>query len=198
MRFTKIPEDTFERIQLNAGVLLSEFSVTSPPTEAEMLSNIVGATSGGVTFTASATYSDYGEDIDNCPKNTMELKKLDTWAVTMSGSYVTVTADSVASMLGAADAAAGKITPRSDVLTTDFKDLWWVGDYSDKNGDTNGGMVAIHMMNTLSTGGFQLKSSDKSKGQFSFEYTAHYSIADQTTVPFEIYVKAGTAESTGS
>ena len=84
MRFTKIPEDTFERIQLNAGVLLSEFSVTSPPTEAEMLSNIVGATSGGVTFTASATYSDYGEDIDNCPKNTMELKKLDTWAVTVT------------------------------------------------------------------------------------------------------------------
>lgn len=197
MRFTKIPEDTFERIQLNAGVLLSDFNVTTPPTGDEMLANIVGATSGGVTFTAAATYSDYGEDIDNCPKNTLELKKLDTWAVTMSGSYVTVTAESVASMLGAADAADGKVTPRTDVLTTDFKDLWWVGDYSDKNGETNGGMIAIHMLNTLSTGGFQLKSSDKSKGTFSFEYTAHYSIAAQTTVPFEIYVKSGTAETTG-
>ena len=37
-----------------------------------------------------------------------------------------------------------KVTPRNDVLETDFADIWWVGDYSDKNGDTNGGYVAIH------------------------------------------------------
>ena len=50
-------------------------------------------------------------------------------------------------------------------------------------------------MNALSTGGFQLQTSDKAKGQFAFTYTAHYSMAAQDTVPFEVYIKAGTAES---
>ena len=56
--------------------------------------------------------------------------------------------------------------------------------------------MAVHLINSLSTGGFQIQSEDKSKGQFEFEFTGHYSIADPTQVPFEIYVKAGTAEPT--
>ena len=51
------------------------------------------------------------------------------------------------------------------------------------------------MMDALSTGGFQLKTADKSKGQMAFEYTAHYSITQQDVVPYELYIKAGTAES---
>jgi hypothetical protein len=76
----------------------------------------------------------------------------------------------------------------------DFEDIWLVGDYSDKNGPTNGGYIAIHMMDTLSTGGFQLQTADKAKGQFAFEFTAHFSMDAQDTVPFEIYVHPGTAE----
>ena len=87
-----------------------------------------------------------------------------------------------------------KVTPRNDVTPADFDGIWLIGDYSDKNGATNGGFLAIHMMNALSTGGFQLQSSDKAKGQFAFEYTAHYSMAAPDTVPFEIYIKAGTEE----
>ena len=55
--------------------------------------------------------------------------------------------------------------------------------------------MAIHMMNSLSTGGFAIQSSDNGKGNFAFTYTAHYSMDAQDTVPFEVYVKAGTAES---
>lgn len=69
-----------------------------------------------------------------------------------------------------------------------------MGDYSDKTGATNGGFVAIHMLNGLSTGGFQLQSGNKEKGQFEFEFTGHYSLAEQSRVPFEVYIKAGTAE----
>lgn len=191
MKFTKIPTNTFKEIQLNAGVLLSEFTPSSGEISA---SNILGATSGGVNFTATPTYTDYGEDIDNCPKNTAELKKLDTWEIKMSGTFVTVNAARTKSLLGAADVVAEKVTPRVDVTVEDFEDLWWVGDYSDENGETNGGYVAIHMMNALSTGGFQIQSTDKGKGQFAFEYTAHVKMAEQSVVPCEIYVKAGTAE----
>lgn len=191
MKYTKIPETAFQNIQLNAGVLLSSFT---PETAAVANEAIIGATTGGVNFTATPTFSDYGEDIDNCPKNMKELKKLDSWEISMSGTYVTVDANAVKSLVGAADVSGNKITPRNDVLLSDFTDVWWVGDYSDKNGETNGGFVAIHMMNALSTGGFAIKSSDNGKGNFAFTYTAHYSMNAQDTVPFEVYVKAGTAE----
>ena len=192
MKYTKIPETTFQNLQLNAGVLLSAFNPESATVANE---SIIGATTGGVNFTATPTFSDYGEDIDNCPKNMKELKKLDSWEISMSGTYVTVDANAVKSLVGAADASGNKITPRNDVQLTDFTDIWWVGDYSDKNGETNGGFVAIHMMNSLSTGGFAIQSSDNGKGNFAFTYTAHYSMDAQDTVPFEVYVKAGTAES---
>ena len=192
MKYTKIPETTFQNLQLNAGVLLSTFD---PGTATVANESIIGATTGGVNFTATPTFSDYGEDIDNCPKNMMELKKLDYWEISMSGTYVTVDANAVKSLVGAADVSGNKITPRNDVLLSDFTDIWWVGDYSDKNGETNGGFVAIHMMNALSTGGFAIQSSDNGKGNFAFTYTAHYSMSAQDTVPFEVYVKAGTAES---
>lgn len=192
MKYTKIPETTFKNLQLNAGVLLSAFD---PGTAEVANESIIGATTGGVNFTATPTFSDFGEDIDNCPKNMKELKKLDSWEISLSGTYVTVDANAVKALVGAADVSGNKITPRNDLKLTDFTDVWWVGDYSDQNGATNGGFVAIHMMNALSTGGFAIQSSDNGKGNFAFTYTAHYSMSAQDTVPFEVYVKAGTAES---
>lgn len=197
MRFTRIPETTFQKLQLNAGVLLSDFDTSTGTVEE---ADLLGATSGGVNFTATPTYSDWGEDVDNCPVNVKELKKLDSWAVTMSGTFVTVTTNLAKTLVGAADidkSDATKVTPRNDVAVDDFTDLWWVGDYSDKNGDTKGGYVAIHMLNGLSTGGFQLQSANRAKGQFAFEFTGHYSIEDQNKVPFEVYIKAGADESAG-
>lgn len=194
MKFTQIPETAFKELVLNAGILLNNFT----PSTAEFESgDIIGATTGGLTFSAKPTFNDFGDDIDNCPKNMKELKKLDTWNVSLSGTFVTVTTASAKSTIGAADIGTSdttKISPRNDLLESDFKDIWLVADYSDQNGEKNGGYVAIHMLNGLSTGGFQLKTTDKAKGNFSFEYTGHYSITAQDTPPFEVYIKAGTEE----
>ena len=192
MKFTQIPTTAMEELQLNAGILLSSFA----PATAEV-SGIIGATTGGIKFSATPTYSDFGEDIDNCPKNMMELKRQDSIEVKIAGTFITITAAVAKKLMAAADIDTSdqtKITPRNDLKVEDFADIWWVGDYSDKNGDTNGGFVAIHVMHALNTGGFQLQSGDKSKGQFAFEFTGHYSIDAQTVVPYEVYIKAGTAE----
>lgn len=194
MKFTKIPESTFQNVQLNAGVLLSDFD---PKTASLSDGSIVGATSGGVNFNATPTYKDMGEDIDNCPKNTKELKRLESLDIKMSGTFATVTAQSAKMLAAHADIDASDAThivPRTDIKDEDFSELWWVGDYSDQNGEKNGGFVAIHMMDSLSTGGFKIQSSDKEKGKFAFEFTAHFSIKNQTKVPYEVYVKTGTAE----
>jgi hypothetical protein len=195
MKYTQIPTTTFQELQFNAGIILSDFT---PATGAFDEADILGATSGGVTFTAVPSFVDMGEDVDNCPKNMKELKRLDSWDVKMSGTYVTVDTAQAKSLIGLADVGTAdttKVTPRNELLQADFADIWLVGDYSDKNGATNGGFLAIHMMNALSTGGFSLKTADKSKGQFAFEYTAHFSNSAQDTVPFEIYIKEGTPES---
>lgn len=193
MRYNKIPENTFKELQLNAGILVRKFD---PATAAVTRTDIIGATSGGVNFTAVPAYSDFGDDIDNCPKNTKELMVLDEWDIGMSGTYVTISPASAKSMIGAADIDeedGTKIIPRNDILEEDFEDLWWIGDYSDENGESDGGYVAIHMLNTLSTGGFAIQSGDNAKGQFAFEFKAHYSIEDTEKVPFEVYIKAGGA-----
>lgn len=189
MKFTQIPENTFKELILNAGILVDTFTPASGT-----IGNIIAATSGGVTFTATPTFVDFGADIDNCPSDTKELKKLDYWTAKLTGTMATLNADNVKSLLAAAKVDGSdntKIIPNKDLATTDFKDLWWVGDYSDKNG-TNGGFCAIHLKNALSTTGLSIASSDGEKGKYSFEYTAHYSIESQDEVPFEIYLKAGT------
>ena len=194
MKYTQIPANTFKELQLNAGILTSDFAPTTGTVESNRM---LGATSGGISFTATPTYTDLGDGIDNCPKNMMELKKLESWEVKMSGTFLTVNTTQAKSLIAAADIGSSdmtKVTPRNDVATTDFDDIWWIGDYSDKNGATNGGYIAIHMMNALSTGGFKIQSGNKAKGQFAFEYTAHYSIQAPDTVPFEVYIKAGTEE----
>ena len=184
LAYTKIPADTFEKLVLNAGILVDDFT---PATG--VIGNIVGATTGGINFTATPSYLDFGEDIDNCPKNTKELKKTDDWEIKMSGTLLTVDAALVAKLAAMADVdstVTSKVVFRKDLdLETDFDDLWFVADYGD------GGYIAIHMMDALSTGGFQIQSADKGKGQFAFEFTAHFSIDAQDTVPVEIYVKQG-------
>lgn len=194
MKFTKIPSDAFQKLQINAGILTTDFT---PATGTIGEAGQIGATTGGVNFTATPTYSDMGADIDNCPKNMKELKTLDSWEAKMAGTFVNADTAIAKRLCGAADIGTTdttKVTPRNDLKDADFDDIWLVGDYSDKNGETNGGFIAIKLINALSTGGFQLKTADKSKGQFAFEFTGHYSMSAQDIVPFEIYIKAGTEE----
>ena len=187
MKYSQMPQDMFKHIQMNAGILAKSFT----PTSGEVAkSDIIGATSGGINFTATPSFTDFGEDIDNCPNNMKELKKLDSWEAKASGTFISVTVD-------AADVAGDKVTPRNDLADGDFEDLWIIGDYSEINEDGStgkAGFIAIHMLNSLSTGGFQIQTSKKAKGQFAFEYTAHYSMEDPDKVPFELYVKQGTAD----
>lgn len=192
LKYTAIPESTFEELQLNAGIIVDTFS----PATGEY-GNILYATSGGITFTDAPTYSDFGEDIDGCPKNTKELKKITDRTITLGATVLNYTPARVKALIAAASIDtldATHIVPRDEVLESDFADCWWVGSYSDKNGVQNGGYIAIHLLNMLSTGGFTINATDKAKGKSSVTWTAHYSLNAQNTVPYEMFIKAGEAE----
>lgn len=192
MKYTQIPATAFEQIQLNAGILVDGFDPVTG-----VIGNLLGATTGGVQFQDSVEYTDFGEDIDNCPKNMLELKKLDSHEVTMGGTFVTLSASTAKMLAAVADVDEldeNHIIPRNDLLTTDFSTIWWIGDYSDVNTGDNAGFVAIKLMNALNTGGFQIQSADKAKGTFAFSFMGHYSMNAQDKVPYEIYIKAGGEE----
>lgn len=179
-KYTRIPENTFTTIQRNAGVLATTFNTES----GELLdTDILGATSGGINFSVTPSFKDYAEDIDNAAKNMKEFKIQEDTEVKISGDFASASTELLARLAGAADVKeSGHIVPRNDLKDTDFKDLWFIGDYGTDQ------FIAIHMLNTLNTGGFQLQTTDKEKGKFAFEFTAHYSITDQDKVPYEIYV----------
>lgn len=191
LAYTQIPVNTFEELVLNAGIMVDNFT---PATG--VIGNILGATTGGLQFSATPSFIDFGEDIDNCPKNTKELMQTDDFEITATGTLLTVNANMVARGLALADVSAvtgstglSKITLRKDIdLENDFKDVWIIADYG------KGGFIAIHMKDVMSTGGFQLQTTDKGKGQFPFTYTAHYSIDAQDDVPCEIFVQEGDTE----
>lgn len=190
MQYTQVAADAFEKLQMNAGILVDSFVPSTG-----VIGNIIGATTGGLTFNSNPTYEDFGEDVDNVPANTMQLKRITSFDPVISGTLLTVTAAVAAKLVGPADVGTTdttKITPRNQLTEDDFDDVWIIGDYSDKNTGTTAGFVAIHIMNALNTAGFQLTTTKNGKGQFAFEFHGHYDIEDIETVPFEIYVKAGT------
>ena len=177
--FTVIPKDTFDELQLDAGVLLKTFDPANIAAPAD--TDIICATTGGITINCTPTYSDLGEDVDNCPTNTMELKHLDGWACSIEFTALGTSAESIRMSLGSADVTGNKIVPRKSLSQSDFDDVWWVGDRAD------GGCVAAHLLNALSTSGFSLKTSKAGKGQTSCTLTGHVSINNQDTMPMEFY-----------
>ena len=184
-KFTVIPENTFSELQLNAGVLLNKFTPANATAPAD--EDIICATTGGINVSCIPTFSDLGEDVDNCPKNTKELKHLDGWDCKMSTTALGTSPANIKLSLGCADVDGTdttKIVPRVDLAQSDFSDIWWVGDRAD------GGMVAIQLKNALSTGGFSLKTTDNGKGQITVELTGHVSIKNQSEVPMVFYSAA--------
>lgn len=182
-KFTKVSENTFKEIQLEAGLILSKFDPTGE-TDVED-ADIVCATTGGISITCKPTFTDYGSDIDNIPNNTLEFKEIDGWDCSLGFTALNASADVIKMALCAADASGNKITPRFRVSEADAKDIWWVGERAD------GGFVACCLKNAMSTDGLSLKTTKKGKGQLSCTLTGHISINAQDVVPMEFYVQEG-------
>lgn len=184
-RFTTISVDAFDALQVDAGVILTNFDPSNPYVTPSS-EDILATTTGGINPTCVPTYSDYGEDVDNVPNNMMEFKHLDGWEAKMAFTSIKFNAANTKWALGAADTEllANGVTvvkPRRNVKLTDFQDLWWVGDKA------NGGAYAINLKNALSTGGLNIQSSKNGKGTNQIEVTGHVSIDRQDEMPMAIY-----------
>ncbi len=197
MKYTKVAPEAFQQMQLNAGVLAKNFN---PATGVLLAADILGATTGGVNATCVPKIVDYGEDVDNVPAGTKQLQRITGYESRIAGTFLTVVGDTLRIFVGAADlnsADTPKVTPRHALKASDFVDVWYIGDYSDKNGNTNGGFVAIHLKDALNTDGFALQSNKDGKGNFAVNFRGFYDLEDPDTVPMEFFVLAGTDEPDG-
>lgn len=190
-RFTQVKLDAFKEIQVEAGVIVKRFNPANPVLDR---ADIICVTSGGVQITAKPTFTDYFEDVDNVPNNTMEGKQVDDWECTFSTTALDISPEGIKLELGVADIDANdntRITPRRDIKLSDFTpSLWWVGDKAD------GGFVAVQILNSLSTEGFSLQTTKKGKGTTAITLTGHYSMNAVETVPMNFYVVDGDSEAT--
>ena len=188
-KYTQVPADAFEKLVLNAGILAKSFD---PSTGA--VTGIIGATSGGLTFEAIPEFQDFGEDVDNLPKNTKQMKQINDITVHVSGTLITLDTATAKSLMVAADidgTDTTKIIPRMNLTDDDFENIWIIADYSDENTGASAGYVAIELNDVLNIGGFKLTTADRAKGQFAFDFTAHFDMENPDTVPYTVYVKAG-------
>ncbi len=182
-KYNKVKEDAFKTMQFHAGVLATDFNITTGELDA---SKILTATTGGVSVSVVPTYEDLGANVDNCPKNTKELKEVVEWECKMTATALETSIESIELALGCSETADGKVTPRNSVSQEDFKDIWWVGDRKD------GATVAVKLLNAMSDSGFALTTNDKSNGTIDLSFVGHATIADSNLVPAEIYVKTYT------
>ena len=181
-KFSKISQEAFKSMQINAGVVLNKFDVNGSNEVQD--ADIICATSGDITAICKANFTDLGADVNNAQKNTAELMQIEDYDCTLAFTALNVTTDVIKLAIGAADVAEKKVAPRMNLdpteSTGDFKDIWWVGD------TIEGGYVAVRLMNALSTGGLTLKTTDKGKGNISVTLTGCPRLGSDT-VPMEWY-----------
>lgn len=186
--FNKVTKESLDNVQINAGMILASFnpsSVTAPEAD-----DIVCATTGGIQVDCTPTFEDFGADIDNCPNNTKELKKVTGWECKFTFTAVEVTEKTIALALGAAGSVSNEVQPQNELIGANFNTIWFVSERVDNK------IIAIELKNGLG-GGLSYKTQKNAKGQLSITLTGHISMADSDEVPMTFYVCQNTRSASG-
>lgn len=192
---TGLRPETFDNLQLNAGVFLFNFDVSAFAGAAaledgvlaalEAGTDILGATVGDGTFSATPT-------IRQMEANGMRYPIIgstvnDLWTIKMTGTAKEVTPDNFQKMLISCDKDTSKehvtvLTVRTDIEKTDYiPKLCWVG-------DTSKGFVLIELDNVLNIAGATFTFTDRNEGTLPFEFQAHVAhLSEMANAPFRIY-----------
>lgn len=195
---TALRSGTFSNLQLNAGILLKNVTISSIDDSGELkeaIANIVaggsnpigtmiGATRGGGSFTVTREMRT--PDVDGMRYGFKGSDFVDSTDAYISTTLVEVTASNIVDLLGSGKSStSGKVTTikmdtaieASDYLTN----ICWVGDIAD------GRMVLIMLKNAINTADFSFTYTDKGEGTLAAEFHARQaSVSDYDEAPFEI------------
>lgn len=183
--------ETKAHLLLGSCVLVKDYNPATDTYETAKTSNkIIGATTGGSTFTA--TKNGHYLSIDGVPEKTKGNYILDSWDASIQTTVQEITAENIKMTLAAAsvgkdESSSGKgysvITPKSVLDDADYIDsISLIGRISGSEKP-----VVVTIFNAFSTGDFSLNPKDGEEGSFALTLTAHYSLDDPDTQPFKIY-----------
>lgn len=192
---TGLRPETFDNLQLNAGVFLVNFDAstfTNAATLEEAIlaaleegTNILGATIGGGSFAAEPSIRQIEADGMRYPIIGSTVN--DMWTVKLSTTLKEVTPDNFKRALISCDMDTSKenvtvLTVRTDIEESDYiPKLSWVG-------DTSRGFVLIELDNALNLTGATFTFTDKGEGTLPVEFQAHLSdLTQMDKAPFRIY-----------
>lgn len=182
-----ISKDDFDSMQFDSGVLVSSFDpATFKKPENK---DVLDVTSGNISVTLTPTIVDLSSDVNNIhglpPK---ELQLMTGWgSLQLSYTSLDFSASALKRSLAAADVSGNKVTPRMYLKAEDFETIAWVGKL------VGGGLAAIVIKNSLSTGGLSITTSKAGKGTHSVTISGFGSIENPSEVPVEFYSIAADA-----
>lgn len=191
---TGLRPDTFQHLQLNAGVFLKNFDYsqfadfdalqTAILAALDTPEQVLGATVGGGSFVAEPTIRQIEADGMRAPIIGSTVN--DMWTVKLTGTMKEITPQNMKDALITGElTTTGNVTKlkfRNDILARDYiPSLCWVGDTSDE------GAVLINITNALNLTGANFAFTDKGEGSLPFEFQAHQAdLKESQYAPVEI------------
>jgi len=193
-----IRNETFENLQLNAGIILKDCDYSEIANAGTLktaieaavagttgaLGTIVGATRGGGSFTVTREMR--SPEVDGKRYGFVGDTFVDSVEAQLSTTLIEMTPDNLVDAFGSAtkttSGAKTTIKLGTAIDTEDYlENICWVGDISD------GRYVLICLKNALNQADFSLTWTDKGEGTLPVEFHAKQSdVNDYDYAPFEI------------
>lgn len=190
---TGLRAETFEKLQLDAGMFLENFDYSSATDAASLKAliadtleagtGVLGATRGGGSFECTPETRTIEADGMRYPFKGSTVN--DLWTIKLKTTLIEATPENFARALMCADVETegGKTTVRvrTNIEATDYRpSICWIG-------ETSKGCVLIKLDNALNMTGATFTFADKGEGTLPVEFQAHNaSLDDQDHAPFEI------------
>lgn len=192
---TGLRPETFDNLQLNAGVFLEGFDASGYADAAaledavldalEAGQGVIGATVGGGSFVCEPSIRQMEADGMRYP--IIGSTTNDMWTVRLTGTMKEVTPENFKRVLITCDMDTSKpnittLTVRTDIEHSDYiPRLCWIG-------DTSKGFVMIELDNVLNIDGATFTFTDRNEGTLPFNFQAHLSdITQMDHAPFRIH-----------
>ena len=192
---TPLRKETYESLQLNAGVTLVNFDINNYAT-AEALktalddaiedgSKLLGATRGGGSFTITRDIRQV--EADGVRNKFVGSEIVDAADAYLSETLIEQTPEHLKAVLGNADIDSTDpdhvvVTIRLAIDDEDYlTNVIWIG-------DTSKGFVAIELFNGLNTADFSFTFADKNEGTVTAEFHAHQAdVSGSDEIPVKIH-----------
>ena len=190
---TGLRSETFKKLQLNAGIVLKDFDYSAITTAsalktavaaAKTAGNMLGATRGGGTFTA--TRETRSPEVDGKRYNYKGGMFVDSIDAYLSTTLLEITPDNLVTALGTGEAttSGAKTTIKMHTAIDDddyIENICWIGDTAEE------GFVIIALLNAINMADFSLTYADKNEGTLPVElHATQDEVDDYDYAPFEI------------